>query len=231
MSEMIPCILVVDDNEQMLTLVRHVLEKARYRVITADSGEAAITVLENNPIDLVLLDIMMPGIDGYTVCRLIRDRSLLPIIMLTALESDEDKVRGLDAGADDFVTKPFSGDVLLARIRAVLRRSKCALPKASCAVIRSENIEIDFDSRRVSVNGKEVRLTPTEFHLIQELALNKGKVLTHTDLLQRVWGLEYRDEKEYLHVFIGCLRTKLGLNRRGNQAIESISGVGYRFNI
>jgi DNA-binding response OmpR family regulator len=231
MQELKQCILVIDDNEQMLTLVRRVLETEKYRVITAESGEAAMAVLENQPVDLALLDVMMPGIDGYTVCKLIRARSMLPIIMLTALGSDEDKVRGLNAGADDFVTKPFSSDELLARVRAVLRRSQVALPAPSCTVFKSGNLEIDFTSRRVSVDGREVRLTPTEFHLIQELGLNRGKVLTHTHLLQRVWGPEYKDEKEYLHVFIRCLRTKLGLDRQGPGAIESISGVGYRFNV
>jgi DNA-binding response OmpR family regulator len=124
MPELKPCILVIDDNEETLTLVRHVLEKEKYKVVTADSAKTAAAVLENEPVDLVLLDVMMPGIDGYALCRLIRARSLLPIIMLTSLDSDEYKVRGLDAGADDFVTKPFSNDVLLARIRAVLRRSQ-----------------------------------------------------------------------------------------------------------
>jgi two-component system KDP operon response regulator KdpE len=231
MPELKKCILVIDDNEQTLTLVRHVLEKEKYMVITVDSGEAAMAVLENEPVDLALLDVMMPGIDGYTVCRQIRARSLLPIIMLTALDKDEYKVRGLDAGADDFVTKPFSSDVLLARVRAVLRRSQVALPVSSCTIFKSGNLEIDFASRRVSVDDKEVRLTPTEFHLLQELGLNRGKVLTHTHLLQKVWGPLYQDENEYLHVFIGCLRTKLGLNRQGAGAIESISGVGYRFNV
>jgi DNA-binding response OmpR family regulator len=231
MPELKPCILVIDDNEQTLTLVRHVLEKEEYLVITADSGKAAMAVLENNPVSLALLDVMMPGMDGYTVCRLIRARSLLPIIMLTTLASDEYMVRGLNAGADDFVTKPFSSDVLLARVKAVLRRSQVALTVPSCTVFKSGNIEIDFASRRVSVDDREVRLTPTEFHLIQELGLNRGKVLTHTHLLQRVWGPLYKDENEYLHVFIGCLRTKLGLDRQGAGAIESISGVGYRFNV
>jgi two-component system KDP operon response regulator KdpE len=230
MPELKPCILVIDDDPQVLILVRRVLEGEKYRVITTDSGEAAMAAFENQPVALALLDIMMPGIDGYTVCKLIRARSLLPIIMLTAMGSDEDKVRGLDAGADDFVTKPFSGGVLLARVRAVLRRSQVDLPTPSCAVFKSGNLEVDFASRRVRVDGREVRLTPTEFHLLQELGLNNGKVLTHTHLLQRVWGPEYKDEKEYLHVFVRCLRIKLGLERQGHGAIESVSGVGYRFN-
>ncbi len=231
MPELKPCILVVDDNAQTLTLVRCVLEREKYRVITASSGEAAMAVIENQPVALALLDVMMPGIDGYTLCRLIRARSLLPIIMLTALGSDEYKVRGLDAGADDFVTKPFSGDVLLARVRAVLRRSQVALPMPSCTVLKIGNLEIDFASRRVSVESTEVRLTPAEFHLLQELWLNKGEVLTYTHLLQRVWDPLCTDEGEYLHVCIECLRTKLGLDRQGPGAIESISDVGYRFNV
>ena len=124
MPELKICILVIDDNEQTLTLVRHVLEKEKYHVITADSSEAAMAVLENEAVDLALLDVMMPGIDGYTLCRLIRAHSLLPIIMLTALDKDEYKVRGLDAGADDYITKPVSSIVLLARVRAALRRSQ-----------------------------------------------------------------------------------------------------------
>ena len=231
MPELKPCILVVDDNAQTLILVKTVLEKENYRVITADSGEAAMAVLENQSVDLALLDVMMPGLDGFTLCRLIRARSLLPIIILTALEGDAYKVRGLDAGADDFVTKPFSSDVLLARVRAVLRRSQVALPVPSCTVFKSGNLEIDFVSRRVSVESTEVRLTPTEFQLLQELWLNRGKVLTHTHLLQRVWGPLYKDEKEYLHAFISCLCTKLGLEHQGPGDIEHIPGVGYRFNV
>ena len=231
MPELKTCILAIDDDAHVLTLVRRVLERENYRVTTANSGEAAMAVFENQPVALALLDIMMPGIDGYTVCQLIRARSLLPIIMLTAMGSDEDKVRGLDAGADDFVTKPFSSDVLLARVRAVLRRSQITLPTLPCAVFKSGNLEIDFAGRRVSVDGKEVRLTLTEFQLLQELGLNRGKVITHTHLLQRVWGPEYKDEREYLHVFIRCLRKKLSLERQGQRAIENISGVGYRFNI
>ena len=226
-----PCILAVDDDVQVLHLVRRTLEMEGYRVITADSGEAALGAFEQQPPDLVVLDIMMPGIDGYAVCKRIRSLSHVPIIMLTAIGDDEEQARGLDAGADDYVTKPFSVEVLLARVRAVLRRSQATFPTPFCDVFRSDGLEIDFARRRVTVAGNEIRLTPTEFHLLQELVLNAGKVLTHTYLLQKVWGPEYQDERQYLHVFVKSLRTKLGLKHEGHGAIDGIAGVGYRLNI
>jgi len=226
-----PCILAVDDDVQVLHLVRRTLEMEEYRVITAATGEAAVAAFEQQLPDLVVLDIMMPGIDGYAVCRRIRSSSQVPIIMLTGMGSDEEKVRGLDVGADDYVAKPFSVEELLARVRAVLRRSQASFPTPSCDVFNSGSLEIDFARRRVTVAGKEIRLTPTEVHLLQELVLNVGKVLTHSYLLNRVWGPEYRDERQYLHVFVGCLRTKLKLEREGPGAIDSVAGVGYRFNV
>jgi DNA-binding response OmpR family regulator len=225
-----PCILAVDDDVQVLSLVRDTLED-EYRVITADSGEAAVAAFEQQLPDLVVLDIMLPGIDGYAVCQRIRNSSQVPIIMLTGKGSDEEKVKGLDAGADDYVAKPFSIAELLARVRAVLRRSQVTFPMPSCDAFKSDNLEIDFARRLVTVAGKEVKLTPTEFHLLQELVLNVGKVLTHSYLLNKVWGPEYQDERQYLHVFLGCLRTKIRLERQGHGAIESIASVGYRFNV
>ena len=145
-----PCILAVDDDVQILSLVRHTLEMERFRVITADSGKAALATFEQQPPDVVLLDIMLPGIDGYVVCHRIRSSSHVPIIMLTGMGSDEEKVRGLDAGADDYVTKPFSTEVLLARIRAMLRRSQATSPTPSDS-FKSGNLEIDFTRRRVAV--------------------------------------------------------------------------------
>ncbi|MDO8491825.1 MAG: response regulator transcription factor, partial [Dehalococcoidia bacterium] len=180
--------------------------------------------------DLVVLDIMLPGIDGYAVCQRMRSFSQVPIIMLTAMASDEEKARGLDAGADDYVTKPFSVGVLLATVRAVLRR-QATFPTPSCDAFRSGSLEIDFAGRRVTVAGKEIRLTPTEFNLLQEMVLKVGKVLTHSHLLYKVWGPEYQNERQYLHVFIGRLRTKLRLDREGHGAIESVAGVGYLFNV
>jgi DNA-binding response OmpR family regulator len=226
-----PCILAVDDDVQVLHLVRDTLEMEGYRVITADSGEAAVAAFEQQLPDLVVLDIMLPGIDGYAVCRRIRSSSQVPIIMLTGRGSDEEKVRGLDAGADDYVPKPFSIEELLARVRAVLRRSQATFPTPSCDAFNSGSLEIDFARRLVTVVGKEIRLTPTEFHLLQELVLNAGKVLTHTYLLQKVWGPEYQDDRQYLHVFVGSLRTKIRLEREGHGAIESVASVGYRFNV
>jgi len=229
MLKLKPCILAVDDNVDVLSLVRRVLEAGGYRVITANSGEDAVAAFEQQPSDMVVLDIMMPGMDGYAVCQQIRSLSNVPIIMLTGKGSNEEMIRGLDAGADDYVTKPFSVEVLLARVRTVLRRSQTTLPTPSCDTFNSGIIQIDFARRRVTVDGKEIKLTPTEFHLLQELVLNIGKVLTHTYLLKKVWGQEYQDERQYLHVFVGSLRTKLGLGRQGHGSIDSIAGIGYRF--
>ena len=226
-----PCILIVDDDVQVLRLVRRILERNEYRVIIADSGESALVAFDQQPLDLVVLDITLPGIDGYAVCQHIRTFSRVPIIMLTAHVSNEEAVKGLNAGADDYVTKPFSAEVLLARVRAVLRRSQATFPTPSCSTFSSGNIDIHFSTRRVIVDGKEIRLTPTEFHLLQELVLNAGKVLTHTYLLQKVWGPEYQDDRQYLHVFVGSLRTKIRLEREGHGAIESVASVGYRFNV
>jgi DNA-binding response OmpR family regulator len=226
-----PCILaVVDDDVQVLHLVRRTLETGGYRVITADSGEAAMDAFEQKPPDLVVLDIMMPGIDGYAVCKHIRTLSLVPIIMLTAIGGDAEQARGLAAGADDYVTKPFSVELLLARVRAVLRRSQ-ATPPPHFDTFRNGSFEIDFARRRVTMAGNEIRLTPTEFRLIQELTLNAGKVLTHTYLLNKVWGPEYKDERQYLHVFIGCLRNKIGLKSHGDGAIINLAGVGYQLTV
>ncbi len=226
-----PLILAVDDDVQVLHLVRRTLEVEGYRVITANSGEAAVAAFEQQPSDMVVLDIMMPGMDGYAVCQHIRSLSNAPIIMLTAIMGDKEQARGLDAGADDYLTKPFSVAVLLARVRAVLRRSQATFPTPSRGTFNGGSFEIDFATRRVTVAGKEIRLTPTEFHLLQELALNAGKVLTHTYLLSKVWGPEYKDERQYLHVFIGCLRNKIGIKSHGNVALNSLAGVGYRLTV
>ena len=223
--------MVIDDDVQVLRLVRRILEKNGYQVITADSGESALVAFDQQPLDLVVLDITLPGIDGYAVCQHIRTFSHVPVIMLTAQGNDKEVIKGLNAGADDYITKPFSAEVLLARVRAALRRSQATFPTPSCSTFRGSSLEIHFATRRVVAHGQEIRITPTEFCILQELAFNAGKVLTHSDLLRKIWGPGYRDERQYLHVYIKCLRTKLRLERQGTGSIESISSVGYRFNV
>jgi DNA-binding response OmpR family regulator len=224
-------VLVVDDDVEILRLVRRVLQIEGFNVTVAESGEAAIQEMEHQQFDLLVLDLMLPGVDGITVCKHIRNISTLPVIILTAKISMEEKVKALEECADDYVTKPFSTQELVARVRAALRRSQMTFPAPSSSRVVSGNLEIDFLDRRVTVAGEEIKLTPTEFNLLQELALYSGKVLTHTYLLNRIWGNEYRDELRYLHVFISRLRNKLSLYEENQQMIETISGVGYRFNI
>jgi len=224
-------ILVVDDDVEILRLVSRILELEGFDIVPVESGRAAIQEMEREQFDLLVLDLMMPGIDGTTVCRHIRNFSTVPIIVLTAKTDVEEKVKALEAGADDYVTKPFSTQELLARVRAALRRSQMTLPTPSSSRLVSGNLEISFSDRRVTVAGEEIKLTRTEYNLLQELALHSGKVLTHTHLLNRIWGSQYRDELRYLHVFINRLRSKLRLHEENQRMIESISGVGYRFNI
>jgi DNA-binding response OmpR family regulator len=224
-------ILVVDDDVEILRLIRRVLEIEGFHVITAETGEAAIQEMEREQFDLLVLDLMLPGIDGITTCRHIRNFSTLPIIILTAKTNVEEKVKALEACADDYVTKPFSTQELVARVRAALRRSQMTFPAPSSSQVVSGKLEINCLDRRVTVAGEEIKLTPTEFNLLQELALHNGKVLTHTYLLNRIWGSEYRDELRYLHVFVNRLRNKLMLHEENQRMIENISGVGYRFNI
>ena len=224
-----PCVLVVDDDVQILRYIRRTLELEGYQTLTATDGRAALEVMEQETPGLILLDIMLPEIDGYSVCERIREFSTVPIIMVTAKDNDEEKVKGLELGADDYITKPFSIVELLARVKAVLRRSRISGAVAAPAIYTGNGLEVNFASRQVAVDGRPVNLTPTEFNLLQELILNRGKVLTHSHLLQKVWGSEYLDEKEYLHVFIGRLRAKLHLDPKDQRYIKTIPGVGYQF--
>ena len=222
-------ILVVDDEMHILRLLRRTLEFEGYQVLTASDGEAALDVVDRKVPNLIILDITMPRMDGYAICQRIREFSQVPIIMVTARGNDEEKVRGLNCGADDYVTKPFSMSELVARVKAVLRRAQVGDAIAAQSTFSSGDLEIDFVKRRVSVAGRAVSLTPTEYHLLQELVLNRGKVLTHTYLLQKVWGPEYLNETEYLHVFIGRLRRKLHLDSVEQKYVMTLPGVGYQF--
>jgi two-component system KDP operon response regulator KdpE len=223
------CILVVDDEPGIVRFVRANLEDKGYRVLTAMDGSEALRKIEMELPDLVILDIMMPKMDGFEVCRRLREWSQIPTIMLSARGDETDKVKCLDLGADDYLTKPFGTRELLARVRAVLRRSEATKTVSTPPLFTSGDLRISFAQRQVTVAGKEVKLTPTEYSLLQEFVLNAGKTLTHSYLLDRVWGPEYRDEREYLHVFVHRLRTKLEPDATNPKYIMTVPGVGYRF--
>ncbi|MDY6907185.1 MAG: response regulator transcription factor [Chloroflexota bacterium] len=221
-------ILVVDDDPGVLKFVGANLRARDYEVLEARDGREALQAMEEAMPHLIILDIMLPLIDGYEVCRRIRAWSQVPIIMLSAKGDERDKVLCLELGADDYVTKPFAVEELLARVRSVLRRSRATptpptIPQYVCC-----GLEVNFIERRVTVDGHEVRLTPIEYSLMQELALNAGKVLTHVHLLSRLWGPEYVDEREYLRVYISRLRHKIEADPENPQVILTEPGVGYR---
>jgi two-component system, OmpR family, KDP operon response regulator KdpE len=224
-----PCILVVDDEPSMIKLLKANLETQDYKVLTAINGAEAIRVFEMEQPSLVILDIMMPVMDGVEVCRRLREWSQVPIIMLSVMDNEIGKVKCLDLGADDYITKPFGAGELMGRVRAVLRRTEMTARKPIQASFTSGNLEVNFNQRHVTVSGKEVKLTPTEYALLQLFVLNEGKVLTHTYLLNKVWGSEYCSEREYLHVFVRRLRTKLESDPANPIYIVTIPGIGYQF--
>jgi len=221
-------ILVVDDDPQIRRVMKATLVGHNYEVIEARTGEDALQCLPREMPNLVLLDMNMPGIGGLETCRAIRSGSDIPVIILTVRNSEKDKVAALDAGADDYVTKPFGIEELLARIRAALRRSP-ASPEGGPHTFASPELEIDFDSRRVRVRGNEVRFTPKEFELLRYLVAHAGKPVTHRELLQSVWGPDYGDEPEYLRVFINQIRKKIETNPARPMYILTEPWVGYRF--
>ena len=203
-----PLVLVADDEPRITKLVSMALRAEGFRVVTAAGGEEALSQAEDVRPDIVLLDIVMPGLDGIEVMRQLRERRPVPVILLTAKGSTADKAKGLDLGADDYVAKPFDLDELAARVRAVLRRS--AGMSAGGGVIAFDDVEIDLERRTVSRHGELVQLSRTEWLLLQHLAANAGKVVLHTELLTKVWGPEYRDDLQYLRVWVSRVRRKLG---------------------
>jgi len=220
-------ILVVDDEPQIRRVMRVALSGAAYTVSDARSGEEALEKVREEKFDLVLLDVNLPGIGGIETCRAIRERSDVPVMMLTVRNSSRDAVAALDAGADDYVTKPFSMEVLLARIRATLRRA----PNSPNGVdpVRFGNVAIHMSARRVTVDGKEVRLTPKEFDLLRFLIANGDTALPHERILQAVWGPDYGSEVQYLRVFIKQLRKKLEPDPASPRYILTEPWLGYRF--
>jgi two-component system KDP operon response regulator KdpE len=221
-------ILVVDDEPQIRRMLRTTLTAAGYQVADARSGEAGLEKFREYLPDLVIMDLNMPGMGGLNACREIRIGSDVPIIILTVRNAESEKVEALDAGADDYVSKPFGMQELLARIRAALRRAPTS-PEGGPHSFVSRDLEIDFDNRRVRVKNKNVRLTPKEFQILRYLISQAGKPVPHRQLLQAVWGPDYGDESDYLRVFINHLRKKVEPNPAKPQYILTEPWVGYRF--
>jgi two-component system KDP operon response regulator KdpE len=217
---------VVDDAPQVRRVMRTTLSAQGYTVFEARNADEAFTAVREAPPDLILLDVNMPGMDGLEACREIRRTSAVPIIMLTVRSAERDKVQALDAGADDYVTKPFGIQELLARIRAALRRTS---PGEKMPAIVTPDLAIDFEARRVTVRGGDVHLTPKEFDLLRQLAAGQGKPLSHRRLLQAVWGPDYGEETEYLRVVVNQLRKKIEADPAHPQYILTEPWVGYRF--
>jgi two-component system KDP operon response regulator KdpE len=220
-------ILVVDDDSQIRRVMRTTLDAQRYEVEEAGSGERALESLQSGKYDLVLLDINLPGKTGIETCKEIRTGSNVPIIMLTVRDEAADKIEALDAGAQDYVTKPFSMGELLARVRSVLRR-KASTASSHIAHLQLDNVEIDFEARRVIVSGQHVRLTAKEFELLLYLASNANKTVSHRELLLEIWGAEHVNERKYLRVFVNRLRKKIEASPSDPKFLLTEPFVGYR---
>ena len=222
-------ILVVDDEERMVRFIRLNLEHDGFRVTEAFRGTEALNKLRSALPDLVLLDVMLPDIDGFEVLRMIREVSTVPVIMLTAKGEEDDRVRGLELGADDYVTKPFSPRELVSRVRAVLRRNETASGTTHGLIEVDDRLKLDFDRHEVWVDGKLINLRPTEYRLLYHLVQNAGWVISHDQLLANVWGYEYRDEPHYVRLYINYLRKKIEEDPSNPKYILTERGIGYRF--
>jgi len=222
-------ILVVDDEERMVRFIRMNLEHDGFQVSEAFNGKQAIQQLRDVTPDLILLDIMMPDLDGFEVLETIREVSSVPVIMLTAKGEEDDRVHGLELGADDYITKPFSPREMVGRVKAVLRRTEGASGSMHGLIEIDDRLKIDFDRREIWLQGKLVKLRPTEYRLLFHLVQNAGWVVSHDQLLQKVWGYEYRDEPHYVRLYINYLRQKLEEDPGNPKYILTERGVGYRF--
>jgi DNA-binding response OmpR family regulator len=222
-------ILVVDDEERMARFIRLNLEHDGFQVVEAYRGQEAMDKLRTTLPDLILLDIMMPDIDGFEVLKMIREVSGVPVIMLTAKGEEDDKVKGLELGADDYITKPFSPRELVSRVKAVLRRSEIPGEGSADVIQVDDRLKIDFNRREIWVSDKLVSLRPTEYRLLYHLVQNAGWVLTYDQILSRVWGYEYRDEPHYVRLYVNYLRQKLEQDPANPKYILTERGIGYRF--
>jgi DNA-binding response OmpR family regulator len=222
-------ILVVDDEPRMVQLISMNLKLEGFNVISAASGYLALEKVTKEMPDLVILDIMMPDMDGFETLKKIREISSIPVIFLSVKGEEHDRVRGLDLGADDYITKPFGPRELISRINAVLRRSEPENHNRKSEIVIDDELKINFDQRRVWVRGENIKLRPTEYRLLYQLVTNPGKLMTHETLLSRVWGPEYRDEDQYVRLYITYLRQKIEKDPKNPVYILSERGMGYRF--
>lgn len=222
-------ILVVDDEEKMARFIRLNLEHDGFQVVEAYRGMQALQAIRDHMPDLVLLDIMLPDMDGFEVLKMIREVNPVPVIMLTAKGEEEDRVKGLELGADDYVTKPFSPRELVSRVRAVLRRTESTGMSSKELIDVDGRLKLDFGRREVWLDGEIVKLRPTEYRLLYHLVQNAGWVLTYEQLLTKVWGYEYRDEPHYVRLYVNYLRQKLEDDPANPKYILTERGIGYRF--
>lgn len=221
-------ILVVDDEPRMIGFIRMNLELEDHHVVEAHSGLEALDAVRTQLPDIVLLDVMMPELDGFETLRMLREFSDIPVIMLTAKGEENDKVYGLELGADDYITKPFGPRELSSRIKAIFRRIE--KPTTDEAVLRiDDRLSVDFNQREVIVNGEHIKLRPTEYRLLYHLIKNEGWTVPHDQLLQKVWGYEYRDEAHYVRLYVNYLREKIEEDPSNPHYIITERGVGYRF--
>lgn len=223
-------ILVVDDEPRMIGFIRMNLELENLQVLEAHNGLEALEVIRTQLPDLVLLDVMMPKLDGYETLRMLREFSTIPVIMLTAKGEEEDVVHGLELGADDYIPKPFSPRELSSRVKAVLRRAEMPSATADRAILQiDDRLSVDFNRREVIVAGEHVKLRPTEYRLLYHLIENAGWTVPHEQILAKVWGYEYRDEAHYVRLYVNYLREKIEADPSSPQYILTERGVGYRF--
>lgn len=222
-------ILIVDDEARMRRFIRMNLELENYQVVEADNGVKALEQIRQHTPDLVIMDVMMPEMDGFETLRLLREISTVPVILLTVKGDEEDKIQGLALGADDYVTKPFSPRELNSRVAAVLRRADWPAPAPRTVLRIDDRLSVDFNRHQVIVEGERVDLRPTEYRLLNHLIQNAGWVVPHDTLLAKVWGYEYRDETHYLRLYVNYLRKKIEEDPANPKYILTERGVGYRF--
>jgi two-component system KDP operon response regulator KdpE len=226
MSESKPIALVIDDEAQMRRLLRISLEGAAYRVFDAETGERGLQEAASRKPDVIILDLGLPDLDGLEVIKRLREWSATPVVILSVRDSQEEKVAALDAGADDYVTKPFHTDELLARLRVAQRHAQ---PVESKAIFEYDHLRVDLPNRLVTYKGKTVDLTPTEYAVLRLLVTHAGKVLTHTHVLRSIWGPKSTEQSQYLRVYVSHIRTKLATLGAPSDLIKTETGIGYRF--